>query len=125
MVCPLRFVLLGASAAVALCGVVFVTHNKSKRTTHVSHTKVGVQVLLCLRRVKAIAHDAVALSIRRVSLTSPAKKGTRLYHVPDNQIMCVQDDTVWWRTLVDMLTGRYLWQAYLDWREHSKEIKVS
>lgn len=39
--------------------------------------------------------------------------------------MCVQDDTVWWRTLVDMLTGRYLWQAYLDWREHSKETKVS
>ncbi len=43
--CPLRFVLLGASAAVALCGVVFVTHNKSRRSRYHSQVKVCKQVL--------------------------------------------------------------------------------
>ncbi|CAL5219300.1 g1107 [Coccomyxa viridis] len=74
MVCPLRFVLLGASAAVALCGVAFVTHNSAKRSD---------------------------------------RQGK------------VKDDTVWWRTFVDMLTGRYLWQAYQDWRERDVEPKLT
>jgi len=78
MVCPLRFVLLGASAAVALCGVVFVTHNKVKRSNRQGKVKVRKQ-----------------------------------------------DDTVWWRTFVDMLTGRYLWQAYQDWRERDVETKLT
>ena len=48
MVCPLRFVLLGASAAVALCGVVFVTHNKVKRSNRQGKVKVRKQVLLTI-----------------------------------------------------------------------------
>ena len=89
MVCPLRFVLLGASAAVALCGVVFVTHNKSKRTTHVSHTKVGVQALLCLRRVMAIAHDAVTLSIIRVSLACYLQRREHVFILSLTTRLCV------------------------------------
>ena len=45
MVCPLRFVLLGASAAVAVCGVVFVTHNKSKQGKYERHAQVGDRCL--------------------------------------------------------------------------------
>ena len=44
---------------------------------------------------------------------------------PEGQITFVQDDTVWWRTFVDMLTGRYLWQAYQDWRERDVETKLT
>ena len=44
MVCPLRFVLLGASAAVALCGVVFVTHNSAKRSHRQGRVKVCKQL---------------------------------------------------------------------------------
>ena len=123
--CPLRFVLLGASAAVAVCGVVFVTHNKSKQGKYERQAQVGNRCLhpAMLKRVAA----GQSMSLIDVSMLV-----FEVIHRADGQIcsctmsdhLSLQDDAVRWRTVVDMMTGRYLWQAYLDWRDDDVSGKV-
>ena len=121
MVCPLRFVLLGASAVVALCGVVFVTHNKAKRSNRQGRLKVRKQVLLTSKACK----EQILHSLRLQAFFAGIAYWGILQLAPEGQITSVQDDTVWWRTVVDMLTGRYLWQAYRDWREGDVETRLT
>jgi len=68
MVCPLRFVLVGASAIVAI----------------------------------------LAVAYTRLSTEDPKERASATSKRQEQSI---------WRTVLDMFTGRYLWQTYLDWRD--------
>jgi hypothetical protein len=31
----------------------------------------------------------------------------------------------WYQVLIDMMTGRYMWLAYLDWRERGEKMSMT
>ena len=107
MVCPLRFVLVGASAIVAILAVAYTRLSTEDPKERASATSKRVSTTPVL----------VALTCCMSALTSPFSFSS----VQDSDVgrlfLAVQQEQSIWRTVLDMFTGRYLWQTYLDWRD--------
>lgn len=120
MVCPMRFLLLGASAVVAVLAVVYTCQSSETAvdTTSGQSRKVTSDFLLLHCAIPSLRSLGVRQSQMFLLCYSNSQfHGEGRMNVLTCLCMYQEPAASWWQLLLDMLTGKYLWQKWQQWQK--------